>query len=60
VSISQKPSCINDLKALVSNLSDRDLTIKNHLCCIKEILEDKTIKTDTIRIRRIKKILKNG
>lgn len=57
MSISKKPCNIKDLKELVSNLSDRDTTIKSHLCCIKEVLEDKTIKTDTIRIKRIKKIL---
>ncbi len=60
MSISKKPCNIKDLKELVNNLSDRDTLIKNHLCCIKEIIEDKTIKTDTIRIRRIKKILKDG
>jgi hypothetical protein len=60
VSISSKPSCIKDLKKLVNNISDRDMLTKSHLCCIKEVLDDKTIKTDTIRIRRIKKILKDG
>jgi|TARA_B100001564_G_C20527625_1_gene618157 hypothetical protein len=60
VSISKKPCNIKDLKELVNNLSDRDTLIKNHLCCIKEILEDKTIKTDATRIRRIKKVLKDG
>ena len=60
MSISKKPCNIKDLKELVNNLSDRDTLIKSHLCCIKEVLEDKTIKTDTIRIKRIKKILKDG
>jgi len=60
VPLSSKPCNIKDLKELVNNLSDRDLAIKSHLCCIKEVLEDKTIKTDATRIRRIKKILKDG
>ena len=59
-SLTSKPSCIKDLKELVDNLTDRDVNIKNHLNCIKSILEDKSIKTDTIKIKKIKQILKNG
>ena len=55
-----KPSCIKDLKKLVCSLTERDVELKSHLCCIKEVLEDKTIKKDSTRIRRIKQILKNG
>ena len=59
-SLTSKPSCIKDLKELVDNLTDRDVNIKKHLNCIKSILEDKSIKTDTIKIKKIKQILKNG
>jgi len=59
-SLTSKPSCIEDLKELVDNLTDRDVNIKKHLNCIKSILEDKSIKTDTIKIKKIKQILKNG
>jgi hypothetical protein len=60
VGILSKPSCIKDLKKLVSDLTDRDVIIKSNLCCIREVLEDKTIKKDSTRIRRIKQILKDG
>ena len=59
-SLTSKPSCIKDLKELVSNLTDRDVNIKNHLQSIKSIIADKSIKTDAIKIRKIKHILKNG
>tara|TARA_R100001377_G_C3112136_1_gene82980 strand:+ start:225 stop:410 length:186 start_codon:yes stop_codon:yes gene_type:complete len=59
-SLTSKPSCINDLKELVNNLTDRDVNIKNHLSCIKSILEDKRIKNDATKIKKIKQILKNG
>ena len=59
-SLTSKPSCIEDLKELVDSLTDRDVNIKKHLNCIKSILEDKSIKTDTIKIKKIKQILKNG
>jgi len=59
-SLTSKPSCIKDLKELVNNLTDRDVGIKNHLNCIKSILEDERIKTDTGKIKKIKQILKNG
>ena len=59
-SLTSKPSCINDLKELVNNLTDRDVNIKNHLKSIKSVLEDKRIKCDTIKIKKIKQILKNG
>ena len=58
--LTSKPSCIEDLKELVDNLTDRDVNIKEHLKCIKSILEDKSIKTDTTKIKKIKQILKNG
>jgi len=59
-SLTSKPSCIKDLKELVDNLTDRDVNIKQRLQCIKSILEDKGIKTDTIKIKKIKQIFKNG
>jgi len=59
-SLTSKPSCINDLKELVNNLTDRDVDIKNHLKSIKLVLEDKRIKCDTVKIKKIKQILKNG
>ena len=59
-SLTSKPSCINDLKELVNNLTDRDVNIKNHLSCIKSILEDKRIKNDATKIKKIKQILNNG
>ncbi len=55
-----KPSCIQDLKELVHNLTDRDISIKNHLSCIKSVVEDKKIKCDTAKIKKIKQILKDG
>ena len=59
-SLTSKPSCIKDLKELVSQLTDRDVNMKNHLQCIKSILNDKTLKTDSIKIKQIKQILKDG
>ena len=59
-SLTSKPSCIKDLKELVSNLTDRDVNIKNHIQCIKSILEDKRIKNDATKIKKIKQILNNG
>ena len=59
-SLISKPSCIEDLKELVDNLTDRDVNIKNHLKCIKSILEDKRIKNDATKIKKIKQILKDG
>ena len=59
-SLTSKPSCIKDLKELVNNLTDRDVDIKKHLSCIKSVLEDKRIKNDTTKIKKIKQILKNG
>tara|TARA_R110000744_G_scaffold210948_4_gene330074 strand:- start:203 stop:388 length:186 start_codon:yes stop_codon:yes gene_type:complete len=59
-SLTSKPSCIKDLKELVDHLTDRDVNIKNHLQCIKSILDDKSNKTDAIKIKKIKQILKNG
>jgi|TARA_R110000803_G_scaffold146527_1_gene212282 hypothetical protein len=55
-----KASCIDDLKELVEYLVDRDELIKDNLSNIKSILNDKTIKTDLLKIRKIKQILKNG
>jgi|TARA_R110000796_G_scaffold237782_1_gene357942 hypothetical protein len=59
-SLTSKPSCIKDLKELVDNLTDRDVDIKKHLSCIKSVLEDKRIKNDTTKIKKIKQILNNG
>ena len=59
-SLTSKPSCIEDLKELVNNLTDRDVNIKNHINCIKSVLEDKRIKNDATKIKKIKQILKNG
>tara|TARA_R110002072_G_scaffold92375_1_gene205664 strand:+ start:640 stop:825 length:186 start_codon:yes stop_codon:yes gene_type:complete len=59
-SLTSKPSCIEDLKELVNNLTDRDVNIKNHLSCIKSVLEDKRIKNDATKIKKIKQILKDG
>ena len=59
-SLISRPSCIEDLKELVNNLTDRDVNIKNHLQCIKSILEDKRIKNDATKIKKIKQILKDG
>tara|TARA_B100000768_G_scaffold59668_1_gene57675 strand:- start:604 stop:789 length:186 start_codon:yes stop_codon:yes gene_type:complete len=58
--LTSKPSCIEDLKELVNNLTDRDVNIKNHLSCIKSVLEDKRIKNDATKIKKIKQILNNG
>ena len=58
--MSGTPSCIQDLKDLVDHLTDRDINIKNHLQSIKSIIADKSIKTDAIKIKKIKQILKNG
>jgi|TARA_R110000823_G_C15898397_1_gene496712 hypothetical protein len=58
--LTKKQSCIKDLKELVDNLTDRDVDIKNHLKCIKSIINDKSIKTDSIKIKKIKQILKDG
>ena len=58
--MSGTPSCIQDLKDLVDHLTDRDLKIKNHLVNIKSIIADTSIKTDAIKIKKIKQILKNG
>jgi hypothetical protein len=59
-SLTSKPSCIKDLKDLVNQLTDRDVNLKNHLKSIKSIIADKSIKTDAIKIKKIKQILKNG
>ena len=48
--LTSKPSCIEDLKELVNNLTDRDVNIKNHLQCIKSVLGDKRIKNDATKI----------
>jgi hypothetical protein len=58
--LTSKPSCIEDLKELVNNLTDRDVNIKNHLQCIKSVLGDKRIKNDATKIKKIKQILKDG
>jgi hypothetical protein len=55
-----RDSCIQDLKELVEYLTDRDVNIKDNLAKIKTILNDITLKTDAIKIRKIKQILKNG
>jgi len=58
--IFSKDSCIQDLKQLVEYLTDRDEIIKDNLANIKSVLNDKTLKTDLLKIRKIKQILKNG
>lgn len=58
--LTSKPSCIKDLKDLVNQLTDRDVNLKNHIKSIKYIIADKSIKTDAIKIKKIKQILKNG
>ena len=58
--IFEQESCIQDLKELVGSLTDRDMCMKNHLRSIKSILNDKTLKTDSIKIKQIKQILKDG
>jgi hypothetical protein len=58
--IFKRESCIQDLKELVEYLTDRDVDIKDNLARVKAILNDKTIKTDAIKIRQIKQLLKNG
>jgi hypothetical protein len=58
--IFSKDSCIKDLKQLVEYLTDRDELIKDNLANIKSVLNDKTLKTDLAKIRKIKQILKNG
>ena len=58
--MSETPSCLQDLKDLVNNLTDRDISIKKHLQSIRFVLEDKTLKTDSVKIRKIKQILKDG
>jgi hypothetical protein len=58
--IFKRDSCIQDLKELVEYLTDRDVDIKDNLTKIKAVLNDKTIETDIIKIRKIKQILKNG
>jgi len=53
-------SCIQDLKALANSLIDRDIQLKNNLASIILILNDKTLKTDIVKIKKIKHIIKNG
>lgn len=56
----EQESCIQQLKELVAKLTDRDVSMKNHLQSIKSILNDKTLKTDSAKIKKIKQILKDG
>jgi len=58
--IFEKESCIQDLKELVEYLTDRDVDLKENLIKVKTILNDKTLETDAIKIKKIKQILKNG
>tara|TARA_R110000744_G_C19050024_1_gene527754 strand:+ start:194 stop:403 length:210 start_codon:yes stop_codon:yes gene_type:complete len=58
--IFKRKSCIQDLKQLVKYLTDRDINNKENLATVKSILSDKTIKTDAIKIRKIKQLFKNG
>jgi hypothetical protein len=55
---SEKPTCIPELKTLVSNLSDRDITLKECFCKIKTIINKRGI-TDKEKVKQIKKTL-NG
>ncbi len=59
-SVNIKTFMYRRFKELVNNLTDRDVNIKNHLGCIKSVLEDKRIKNDATKIKKIKQILKNG
>lgn len=58
--LTKKPSCILALKQLVDELTDRDVNIKKHLKNIKIVLADESIGTDSIKIKKIKQILKDG
>ena len=55
---SEKPSCIPDLKNLVDNLSDRDITLKDCFGKIKKIINKRGI-TDKEKVKQIKETL-NG
>jgi phosphopentomutase len=55
---SEKPSCIPELKSLVGNLSDRDITLKACFGKIKKIINKRGI-TDKEKVKQIKETL-NG
>ncbi len=48
---SEKPSCIPDLKNLVDNLSDRDITLKDCFGKIKKIINKRGI-TDKEKLNK--------
>ena len=56
---SEKPTCIPELKSLVSNLSDRDITLKDCFCKIKKIINKRGI-TDKEKVKQIKETLNGG
>ena len=56
---SEKPSCIPELKSLVSNLSDRDITLKACFGKIKKIVNKRGI-TDKEKVKQIKETLNGG
>ena len=50
---SDKPSCIPELKTLVGNLSDRDITLKGCFLKIQKIVNKRGI-SDKEKIKQIK------
>ena len=56
---SEKPSCIAELKSLVGNLSDRDITLKACFGKIKKIVNKRGI-TDKEKVKQIKETLNGG
>jgi len=56
---SEKPTCIPELKTLVNNLSDRDITLKDCFCSIKKIINKRGI-TDKEKVKQIKETLNGG
>ena len=56
---SEKPSCIPELKNLVGNLSDRDITLKDCFGKIKKIISKRGL-TDKEKVKQIKETLNGG
>ena len=56
---SEKKSCIPELKTLVGNLSDRDITLKDCFVKIKKIINKRGI-TDKEKVKQIKETLNGG
>ncbi len=55
---SNKPSCIPELKTLVGNLADRDITLKGCFLKIQKIVNKRGI-SDKEKIKQIKETI-NG